>query len=175
VDREVKDIVDRVLERTERMLLLKVEPSRLGGFFAGGRLRVRILEIAEDAEETSPVQRSGRRSREARCRTGFSRSTRQSPAGGASVLNSYAALSSVSEEEAADLESLIRQDFELCHPGETLDDLKRRASFSKEDRGLLRDWMAIAARRAAAERGNRTPLDSAAQSAAPFTPTCSAG
>src|SRR3954454_6729354 len=26
-----------------------------------------------------------------------------------------------------------------------LDDLKRRAAFSKEDRGLLRDWMAIAA------------------------------
>jgi hypothetical protein len=91
------------------------------------------------------------------------------------VINSYAALSSVNEEEAADLESLIRQDFERCHPGETLDDLKRRASFSKEDRGLLRDWMALAARRAAAERCYRTPLDSAAQSAAPFTPTCSAG
>jgi hypothetical protein len=39
------------------------------------------------------------------------------------------------------LESLIREDFERCHPGETLDDLKRRASFSREDRGLLRDWM----------------------------------
>lgn len=33
---------------------------------------------------------------------------------------------------------------------ETLEDLKRRASFSKEDRGLLRDWMAVAAARAAA-------------------------
>jgi hypothetical protein len=48
------------------------------------------------------------------------------------------------------LESLIREDFERCHPGETLDDLKRRASFSREDRGLLRDWMAVAAARAAA-------------------------
>lgn len=48
------------------------------------------------------------------------------------------------------LESLIREDFERCHPGETLDDLKRRASFSKEDKGLLRDWMAVAAARAAA-------------------------
>jgi hypothetical protein len=57
-----------------------------------------------------------------------------------------------SEEERTYLESLIRDDFERCHPGETLEDLKRRASFSKEDRGLLRDWMAIAARRAAAER-----------------------
>jgi hypothetical protein len=57
-----------------------------------------------------------------------------------------------SEEERIYLESLIREDFERCHPGETLEDLKRRASFSKEDRGLLRDWMAIAARRAAADQ-----------------------
>jgi hypothetical protein len=56
------------------------------------------------------------------------------------------------EEERAYLESLIREDFERCHPGETLDDIKWRASFSREDRGLLRDWMAIAAKRAAAER-----------------------
>ena len=53
-------------------------------------------------------------------------------------------------QETTYLESLIRDDFELCHPGETLQDLKRRASFSKEDRGLLRDWMAVAAARAAA-------------------------
>ncbi|MDA9534817.1 hypothetical protein ACM41_00545 [Bradyrhizobium sp. CCBAU 21362] len=45
---------------------------------------------------------------------------------------------------------LIREDFERCHPGETLDDLKRRASFSKEDKGLLRDWTAVAEVRAAA-------------------------
>jgi hypothetical protein len=53
-------------------------------------------------------------------------------------------------QEKTHLESLIREDFERCHPGETLEDLKRRASFSKEDRGLLRDWMAVAAARAAA-------------------------
>ena len=53
-------------------------------------------------------------------------------------------------QETTYLESLIRDDFELCHPGETLQDLKRRASFSKEDRGLLRDWMAVAATGAAA-------------------------
>ena len=47
-----------------------------------------------------------------------------------------------SDEE---LESLIRREYERCHPGDTLDDLKRRATFSREDRGLLRDWMAIAA------------------------------
>ena len=77
-------------------------------------------------------------------------------------INSYAHLVTESDEEVAYLEALIRQDFERCHPGETLDDLKRRASFSKEDRGLLRDWMAIAASRAAAERANRSRFNSAA-------------
>ena len=57
-----------------------------------------------------------------------------------------------SEEERSYLESLIREDYERCHPGETLDDLKRRALFSKEDRGLLRDWMAVAAARAATDQ-----------------------
>lgn len=57
---------------------------------------------------------------------------------------------SISERDLTHLESLIREDFERCHPGETLEDLKRRAFFSKEDRGLLRDWMAVAAARAAA-------------------------
>jgi hypothetical protein len=55
-----------------------------------------------------------------------------------------------SEGDPTYLESLIREDYARCHPGETLDDLKRRASFSREDRGLLRDWMAVAAARAAA-------------------------
>jgi hypothetical protein len=63
-----------------------------------------------------------------------------------------------SEEEQTYLESLIREDFERCHPGETLEDLRRRASFSKEDSGLLRDWMAIAARRAAADQAKRPTL-----------------
>lgn len=56
------------------------------------------------------------------------------------------------EAERTYLESLIREDFERCHPGETLEDVKRRASFSKEDKGLLRDWMAVAANRATADR-----------------------
>lgn len=51
--------------------------------------------------------------------------------------------------ERAYLESLIRADYEKCHPDETLDDLKRRAQFSKEDKGLLRDWTVVARRRAA--------------------------
>jgi hypothetical protein len=62
--------------------------------------------------------------------------------------NPYRDLQPAGEEERAYLESLIREDLERCHPSETLDDIKRRASFSKEDRGLLRDWMAIAAKRA---------------------------
>ena len=67
-----------------------------------------------------------------------------------------------SEEERAYLESLIREDFERCHPGETLEDLKRRAPFSKEDKGLLRDWMAIAASRAAVDQAKGPQLNSAA-------------
>lgn len=48
----------------------------------------------------------------------------------------------------AHLESLIRSDYERCRPNDSLEDLKMRAAFSKEDRGLLSDWMAVAARRA---------------------------
>ena len=54
------------------------------------------------------------------------------------------------EVERLYLESLIRDDYEHCHPGETLEDMKRRSPFSKDDKGLLRDWMAIAVRRATA-------------------------
>ncbi|MGX9428863.1 MULTISPECIES: hypothetical protein [Bradyrhizobium] len=68
--------------------------------------------------------------------------------------NSRQHLDTISEQDPTYLESLIREDYERCHPGETLEDLKRRASFSKEDRGLLRDWMAVAAARAAAARAD---------------------
>ncbi|MDE2377924.1 MAG: hypothetical protein KGM94_11670 [Bradyrhizobium sp.] len=69
--------------------------------------------------------------------------------------NSHHHVDPADDAERAYLESLIREWFERCHPGETLDDLKRRASFSKEDRGLLRDWMAVAAARSAADRPAR--------------------
>ncbi|WP_292572476.1 hypothetical protein [Mesorhizobium sp.] len=59
------------------------------------------------------------------------------------------------ERECAHLESLIRADYERCHPGGTLETLQRRARFSKEDRGLLRDWMAVAVRRAKAKGARR--------------------
>ena len=68
--------------------------------------------------------------------------------------NAYNRVRPANETERAYLESLIREDFDRCHPGETLDDVKRRASFSKEDKGLLRDWMALAAIRAATDRAN---------------------
>lgn len=65
-------------------------------------------------------------------------------------------------EEQTYLESLVREEFERCHPDDTFEDLKRRAAFSKEDKGLLRDWMAVARARAAAERAKPTAMDPAA-------------
>ena len=78
------------------------------------------------------------------------------------ILSDRSGLYPTNAEERIYLESLIREDFERCHPNDTLDDLKRRASFSREDRGLLRDWMALAARRAAADPARKTRLTSAA-------------
>lgn len=48
------------------------------------------------------------------------------------------------ESECADVILLIRQHYDRCHPDDTFEDLKRRARFSKEDKGVLRDWMALA-------------------------------
>jgi hypothetical protein len=56
-------------------------------------------------------------------------------------------------------ETLVRDEFERCHPDDTFEDLRRRAAFSKEDRGLLRDWMAIANARAAAQRAKLSPME----------------
>ncbi len=63
------------------------------------------------------------------------------------------------ECERAYLESLVRLDYERCHRGETLEDLKRRACFSKEDKGLLRGWMALAGQRAIASRNEKRVND----------------
>ncbi|MCS3725335.1 hypothetical protein [Bradyrhizobium betae] len=71
--------------------------------------------------------------------------------------NSHHHVNPANEAERTFLESLIRKDFERCHPGETLDDVKRRASFSKEDKGILRDWMAVAATQAATDRMTMPP------------------
>lgn len=54
--------------------------------------------------------------------------------------------------ERAYLESLVRADYDGSHPGETFDDMKSRMSFSREDQGLYRDWIALAAARAETAR-----------------------
>jgi hypothetical protein len=64
------------------------------------------------------------------------------------VTNSYHFIEPANVAERVYLESLIREDYAQCHPGESLDDLKRRARFAKEDKGMYRDWMAVAALRA---------------------------
>ncbi len=66
------------------------------------------------------------------------------------------------ESDRPYLESLIRSDFQRSHPEETLEDLKLRARFSKEDKGLLRDWMTLAARRAMAGRNEKPAFNIAA-------------
>lgn len=40
------------------------------------------------------------------------------------------------------IEEIARAAYDDCHPGDSFDDMKRRAAFSKEDRMLLRDWLA---------------------------------
>ncbi len=75
--------------------------------------------------------------------------------------NSHDHVRPASEDEWARLKSLIRADFAQCHPTETLEDLRRRAAFSKEDKGLLRDWLAVAAARAAADRAGIMPAAAA--------------
>lgn len=42
------------------------------------------------------------------------------------------------------VEEVAREAFNRCHPGDSFDDMKRRAPFSKEDRYLLADWLAFA-------------------------------
>jgi hypothetical protein len=56
------------------------------------------------------------------------------------------------DAERAYLESLVREDYDRRRVGETFDDMKRRMPFSREDRGLYRDWMTVAASRAEARR-----------------------
>jgi hypothetical protein len=62
--------------------------------------------------------------------------------------------------QTPDLESLVSQDYDRCHPGDSLADLKRRARFTKEDKGLLADWLDLASRRrqeaASQSEGRRT-------------------
>lgn len=72
------------------------------------------------------------------------------------------AIETPDERDRPYLESLVRSDFERSHSEETLEDLKLRARFSKEDKGLLRDWMTLAARRAIAGRNEKPAFNLAA-------------
>ena len=47
----------------------------------------------------------------------------------------------------ASYEALVAPDYDRCHPGDSFEAMKLRARFSKEDQGLLRQWMALAAAR----------------------------
>lgn len=38
--------------------------------------------------------------------------------------------------------------YDACHPGDSFDDLRHRASFSKEDRRLMEDWLDAVAQEA---------------------------
>mgnify|MGYP000344646175 CR=1 FL=1 len=53
---------------------------------------------------------------------------------------------------APDLEANVAEAYERCHPGDTFRDLNIPARFSKEDRGLLTDWMAAFANRQGGDR-----------------------
>lgn len=64
--------------------------------------------------------------------------------------NAYDFTQPKDEAERAYLEALVRDDYDRAHPDDTFDDMKRRMTFSPEDQGLYRDWLAIAAARAAA-------------------------
>ena len=43
------------------------------------------------------------------------------------------------------VEDLVRATYNQIHPSDNFDDLQRRARFDKQDKGLLRDWTAVAA------------------------------
>jgi hypothetical protein len=62
-------------------------------------------------------------------------------------------------------ESLIAAEYKRCHPDDSLESLKHRARFSKEDRALLREWMKRAAKvdqQSAREQRRAQPVRSTA-------------
>lgn len=44
--------------------------------------------------------------------------------------------------EEGRLDELFREAYDKAHPGESFEDLKRRARFDKRDKALLVDWLA---------------------------------
>ena len=137
VAQDVKTRMARLLRQVEATgRHPAAQPTRSVGLLAG---RKRDNVLALPSHHLDPVESGSGRTRV----TAASRRT--------SMLTvSSEAARSTDKADRPYLESLIREDFERCHPGETLDDYRRRAAFQKEDRGILRQWMALAAARAAA-------------------------
>jgi hypothetical protein len=50
----------------------------------------------------------------------------------------------MSVKDTEELEAIAREAYNRCHPDDTFADMKRRASFSREDHGLLGDWLRFA-------------------------------
>lgn len=62
------------------------------------------------------------------------------------------------------IDALARRLYDRCHPDDSFDELRQRARFSKEDRGLLRDCRAAARSVAQSpESGGRGEAFAAAQ------------
>ncbi|WP_315925533.1 hypothetical protein [Mesorhizobium sp. SP-1A] len=51
------------------------------------------------------------------------------------------------------VEAIARAAYDRCHPGDTFENLKRRSAFSREDLGLLDDWLAYARLQAKQQAG----------------------
>ena len=51
------------------------------------------------------------------------------------------------------IEAVARDAYDRCHPDDTFDALKQRSQFSKEDGGLLRQWLALARAKAGVVAG----------------------
>jgi len=45
------------------------------------------------------------------------------------------------DAEAKTLPELVAERYDRCHPVDSFADLMKRASFSKEDRRLMQDWL----------------------------------
>jgi len=48
------------------------------------------------------------------------------------------------------IEAIARETYDRCHPDDTFEALRHRAQFSKEDRGLLQQWLSFARAKAGA-------------------------
>ena len=51
------------------------------------------------------------------------------------------------------IEAIAQEAYDRCHPDDTFEALKHRAPFSKEDRGLLQQWLAFAGEKAGVAAG----------------------